>query len=100
MLRPLSLARSYNEGVTGAHQLAQSDSQYGYNQLSNSTNSLTNILANASIQGLTDEHIAKLLSPSIQVGPQQVVNNVGEVNAQNGNQFGCSINQLLPIAEH
>ncbi|CAG2107465.1 unnamed protein product [Medioppia subpectinata] len=64
MMRPLSMASSYNAGPSGG-QFWQNDRQNGHNihNTYDHTNSLANILANTSIQGLTNQHISKLLAP-------------------------------------
>lgn len=63
-MRPLSLSNSFTSGFAHTNYWQSSaslNSSYGN---SNSTNNLATLLANTSIQGLTDEHISKLLLPT------------------------------------
>lgn len=75
MLRPLSMAKSYNVGMTGPI------TANAWDKTQTQTNSLANILANTSIQGMTSEHISKLLSPVDPIDPNP--------NAQTLRQTEC-----------
>ncbi|CAG2169292.1 unnamed protein product, partial [Oppiella nova] len=82
MVRPLSMASSYNAGVSGgvsSAQYWQSERQVHSNY--NHANSLANILANTSIQGLTNQHISKLLAPI----PNSTQSNANQFNQINDN---------------
>jgi hypothetical protein len=84
MMRPLSLASSYNGGVSGGLSSGQ------FWQNSHQANSLANILANTSIQGLTNEHIAKLLSPVD-------INSNIKLNSNDPNEIDESFTQVLSM---
>ncbi len=91
MMRPLSLASSYNGGVSGglsSGQFWQNSHQVQNNY--NQANSLANILANTSIQGLTNEHIAKLLSPVD-------MNSNFKLNSTDPNEIDESFTQVLSM---
>ncbi len=90
-MRPLSLASSYNGGVSGglsSGQFWQNSHQVQNNY--NQANSLANILANTSIQGLTNEHIAKLLSPVD-------MNSNFKLNSTDPNEIDESFTQVLSM---
>lgn len=77
MYRPLSMANSYNAGVSGP-QVWQNNS--------NQTNSLADILAKTSIQGLTDEHISRLFSP-INSNSNSNSNQINEISMNQDNFY-------------
>ncbi|XP_054166084.1 zinc finger protein ZIC 4-like [Oppia nitens] len=82
MMRPLSMASSYNGKASGGvwHNNRQMHNSFTH------TNSLANILANTSIQGLTNQHISKLLSP-INNANNNHLNEFNDIKNNSNNMF-------------